>query len=519
MDEAARPERDDQDNPVVIWEPQPRQQAFIDCPVFEVLYGGARGGGKTDAVLGEFAEHAARYGEHAIGLMVRRERTQLIETIERSRVIYTPLGATFQETEKMWRFPNGARLRFAYLERDSDADNYQGHSYTRVYVEEIGTFPDPKPIMKLLATLRSGAGVPCGFRATANPGGPGHSWVKQRYIEWAPGGWQVKIEKIKNPWTNETIERDRVFIPSRLSENKYLGSDYVANLQMLGSPTLVKAWLMGDWNVIEGAFFDCWDTERHTCAPFAIPGHWVRLRSGDWGSAKPFAILWAAVVSEDMRSDDGFVLPRGALVVYREWYGSAANNNTGLKLDAEEVATGRALQEYAHIPWQQLTPDQLEFLGILQREEGEEISNAVLDPAGFARDGGPSIAERMIVRGVMWRPADNKRVAQKGAIGGWDQVRHRLVGQGLRRPMIVIFDTCVNLIRTLPALQHDTDKPEDVDTDAEDHAPDALRYLCMSRPWAAESPKEPEPLKDWRTSSLNELWDEAVRKRRRYEDA
>lgn len=497
MDEAALSDRDAEDRPVVVWEPQPRQQAFIDCPVFEVLYGGARGGGKTDAVLGEFAEHAGRYGEHAIGLMVRRERTQLIETIERSKVLYTPLGAKFQETDKMWRFPNGARLRFAYLERDSDADNYQGHSYTRVYVEEIGTFPDPKPILKLLATLRSGAGVPCGFRATANPGGPGHLWVKQRYIEWAPSGWQVKVETFKNPWTGETVERDRVFIPSRVTENKYLGADYVANLQMLGSPTLVKAWLTGDWNVIEGAFFDCWDTERHTCAPFEIPAHWSRIRAGDWGSAKPFAFLWAAVASEELRSADGYILPRGALVVYREWYGSPNNNNTGLKLTAEAVADG-----------------------IKERQaKDEEIANAVLDPACFARDGGPSIAERMIVRGVMWRPADNKRVTSRGAMGGWDQVRNRLVGESPKRPMIVIFDTCVNLIRTLPALQHDDLKPEDVDTDSEDHAPDALRYLCMSRPWAAETPIEPGEFKGWESQSLNELWDAAEKKRRRYEDA
>ena len=494
MGEAARTERAEDDS-VTVWRPQPRQEAFIECPVFEILYGGARGGGKTDAVLGEFAEHADRYGENAIGLMVRRERTQLIETIERSRAIYGPLGATFQETEKMWRFPNGARLRFAYLERDSDADNYQGHSYTRVYVEEIGTFPDPKPIMKLMATLRSGAGVPCGFRATANPGGPGHLWVKQRYIDHAPGGWHVKVEKFKNPWTGETIERDRVFIPSRVTENKYLGADYVANLQMLGSPTLVRAWLTGDWNVIEGAFFDCWDSDRHTCAPFAIPDHWVRIRSGDWGSAKPFAVLWAAVVSEEIRSQDGFTLPRGALVVYREWYGSAQNNNVGLKLTAEEVADG------------------------IKAREREEIQNAVLDPACFARDGGPSIAERMIVRGVMWRPADNKRVASKGAMGGWDQVRNRLVGQGPKRPMIVIFDTCVNLIRTLPALQHDDLKPEDVDTDSEDHAPDALRYMCMSRPWVAETPTDPLPFVGWEKQSLNELWDAAEKKRRRYEDA
>jgi hypothetical protein len=176
----------------VIWEAQAGpQSALISCPVFEVFFGGARGGGKTDGVLGDFLEHADTYGENAIGLMIRRQRTELIETIERSRAIYRPLGWTYHEQEKMWRAPNGARLRFAYLERDSDAEGYQGHSYTRLYFEEIGNFPSDKPILKLMATLRSGAGVPVGFRATGNPGGPGHQWVKARYIDPAPMGFKI----------------------------------------------------------------------------------------------------------------------------------------------------------------------------------------------------------------------------------------------------------------------------------------------------------------------------------------
>jgi hypothetical protein len=129
----------------VIWEAQPRQAALIACPVFEVFFGGARGGGKTDAALGDWASHADLYGEHAIGLMIRRTLVQLTETIERSKQLYRPLGAKYHEQDKLWRFPNGARLRFAYLERDADADGYQGHSYTRVFIEEIGNFPSPSP--------------------------------------------------------------------------------------------------------------------------------------------------------------------------------------------------------------------------------------------------------------------------------------------------------------------------------------------------------------------------------------
>ena len=109
----------------------PAQMALLECSVFEVFFGGARGGGKTDGMLGEWANHADRYGKDAIGLMLRRTRTELIETIERSRAIYSLLGWKYNETEKMWRATNGARLRFAYLERDADADQYQGHSYTR----------------------------------------------------------------------------------------------------------------------------------------------------------------------------------------------------------------------------------------------------------------------------------------------------------------------------------------------------------------------------------------------------
>ena len=147
------------------------QTWLLSCPIFETLFGGARGGGKSDGILGEFACHADEYGPEAIGLCVRRERIQLTELIERSKVIYTPLGAKWHEQDKMWRFPNGARLRFAYLESDSDAQSYQGHSYTRVYVEEMGTFPNPDPIFKLMATLSRNPRVPSRFIATANPGG------------------------------------------------------------------------------------------------------------------------------------------------------------------------------------------------------------------------------------------------------------------------------------------------------------------------------------------------------------
>lgn len=448
------------------------QTALLTCPVFEVFFGGARGGGKSDGMLGDWAGHAGRYGESASGLMVRRELTQLYDLIERSKQLYLPLGAKF--TDNVWRFPNAARLRFAYLERDADADAYQGHSYSRVYVEEIGTFPDAAPIKKLMATLRSARGVKVGFRATGNPGGPGHAWVKARYIDPAPQGWQIIVD----PDTG----LDRVYIPSRLADNRILNEadpHYIGRLKASGSKELVRAWLEGDWSVIAGAYFPEFETAKHVIAPFEIPEHWARIRGGDWGSARPFCIHWAAV-------SDGSIagVPRGALVVYREWYGWNGEPNKGCQMTAQEVGNGiRAL-------------------------ESEKISDEVLDPAAFSRDGGPSIAERM---NLNWRHADNARVARQGAMGGWDQVRERLRGEhGV--PMMYFFSNCTHIIRTLPALQHDTHKPEDVDTDSEDHAPDTVRYICMSRPFIRDAPNTPKARFDTQLT-IDELIKRASRKR------
>src|SRR5665213_1831652 len=154
------------------WTPQPGpQSAFVTSGVFEVVYGGARGGGKTDAALGDFARHARKFGAGARGLLVRRTRVSLEPTLERARQIYGPEGAVWNVARSCFTWPSGAVLYCRYLDRDADADAYQGHAYTRVFVEELTQFPSPAPLDKLKATLRSAAGVPCGLRATCNPGG------------------------------------------------------------------------------------------------------------------------------------------------------------------------------------------------------------------------------------------------------------------------------------------------------------------------------------------------------------
>lgn len=474
--------------PTVIWRPSSGpQKALLSCPVFEVFFGGARGGGKTDGMLGEWAQHAAQYGSHAIGLMVRRTRVELTETFERARVLFGPIGAQFTATPMRVVMPNGARLNFAYLERDADAQGYQGHSYTRVYVEEAGNFPSPAPILKLMATLRSGAGVPCRMRLTGNPGGPGHHWVRARYIDPHPQGMKV----ITDPETGLA----RVYIPSRVTDNPHVGDEYVQRLKASGSPELVRAWLEGDWSVISGAFFPEFSMDRHVIAPRALPEHWYRFRSMDWGSARPFSVGWWAVSDGELAD-----IPRGAIVRYREWYGMTPGKpNVGLRMTAEEVAEGIAARE-------------------AEDPRPPHGMPGVADPAIFSSDGGPSIAERMMrSAGLAWRPADNARVARLGAMGGWDQLRARLKGESPERPMIKFFATCTDTIRTLPMLQHDETRPEDVDTEAEDHAADEVRYACMARPYVIEN-LPPEPggvvmVGTGTTVTLDDLW-EAQRKPR-----
>jgi hypothetical protein len=263
---------------------------------------------------------------------------------------------------------------------------------------------------------------------------------------------------------------ERIYIPSRVSDNVYLGPDYVQRLRASGSPELVRAWLEGDWSVVSGAFFPEFSMDRHVITPRSLPDHWPRFRSFDWGSARPFACHWWAVSDGSVRD-----IARGALVNYREWYGMKPGEpNVGLRMTAEAIAAG-----------------------IKSREaEDPQPMIGVADPAMFAEDGGPSIAHRMMGGGVIFRPADNKRVAGRGAMGGWDQVRARLDGDADGRPMILLFSTSRDLIRTLPALQHDDARPEDVDSDMEDHAPDSCRYACMSRPFVRDLASKP-PEDSW----------------------
>jgi len=457
---------------VPLWASQPGPQTDAItadwCP--ELFYGGAAGGGKSDFLLGDFLQDVPTYESAWRGVLFRRTYPELEELIARSHELYPQTGGTWHEQQKRWKWSNGATLRLRFLEREIDALRYQGHQYTWQGWDELTQWASAFAYKYLRGRLRSAHGVPTKrIRSAGNPGGVGHHWVKAMFIDPAPGGYV--------PILDPDTGMERMFIPSKLRDNAVLvQSDpgYAGRLKGVGSPELVKALLEGDWSVISGAFFPEWHAAKHIIAPFEIPAHWLRYGAIDWGSAKPFCVLWLAV-------SDGTLpqFPRGALIVYREWYGSTGEPNVGIRMVAEDVGKGIA---------ERTRPD--------PKHEGA-APWFVADPAMFTADGGPSIAERVgKASKLALRRADNARVSRNGAMGGWDQVRARLQGEE-GRPMLYVFSTCPHLIRTLPALQHDADRPEDVDTDGEDHAPDTLRYGCMARPYVRTENVPPAP--EWLT--------------------
>ena len=273
----------------------------------------------------------------------------------------------------------------------------------------------------------------------------------------------------------------RQYIPALLDDNPSLEEDdpnYEAKLKGLGSPALVRAMRYGDWDVIQGAFFPEFSREKHVIRPFKIPDHWIKFRSYDHGHAKPFSVGWHAVSdgTAAYRGDEELFFPAGALIRYREWYG-ATKPNEGLRIGAADIAQG-----------------------ILSRQApGEKIRYSVGDPSITKEEGGPSIRELLADNGVYFDRADNTRLA------GWAQCRDRLIGHD-DKPMYYVFDTCHDFIRTVPALQHDEKKPEDVDTEGEDHTGDEWRYACMSRPYHRPVPKKVKP-KTVKDMTFNEYID------------
>ena len=439
------------------WAPLPGgQYRFLACPVHEVLLHGSRGGGKTDALLMDFAQHVGKgYGQHWRGVLFRLTYPQLADVVAKSRRWFSQIfpEATFNKADYYWEWPDGETLFFRYGSSESDYWNYHGHEYPWLGFEELTNWADDSFYTAMHSTCRSShPGMPRRVRANCNPFGRGHSWVKERY----------RLGRGGVP--SGTIIRDdgapaRVAIRSMIGENRVLlasDPDYLVTLQSLADPNRRKAWLEGDWDIHVGSFFEgVWDAKRHVVEPFAIPPTWKVWRAMDWGYARPYAIYWFALD------------PDGVHYIWRELYGAGARPNEGTREDAATVARKvRSIEEH-------------------DERLGYEYRLSLADPSIFAKIGADrSIGQVFRESGVKWQPAWN---AKGSRVNGLQEIIRLLAADKLK-----VFSSCRHWLRTVPSIPPSDDNPEDVDTDAEDHAVDCSRYGIMRRRSSPDNAPQPD---------------------------
>ena len=435
-----------EDNQELVFSPNAGPQTdFLAAPEKEVLYGGAAGGGKSYAMLVDLLRYANNRNHRA--LLLRRTLAELTELVDQSKKLYLHAfpKARFKESTKTWEFPSGATALFSYVDKDDDVYRYQGQSFTWIGIDELGHYPSPYVWNYLRSRLRTAdSSIDTYMRATANPGGVGGWWIKKMFIDpnvpnepfWAT---DIDTDKPLVYGPNHISAGEplfhRRFIPARLTDNPYLmvTGEYEAMLYSL--PEVERRRLLeGDWDVAEGAAFSEFNREVHVVDPFEVPEGWARIRAGDYGYSSPSCILWGAVDWD------------GNLWIYRELY--------------VKGYTGEALAQ---------------LIREMDRKD-TRMSISVLDKSCWNRTGlGPSIAETMIRQGVRWIPSDSNRMSGK------IEVHRRLAMNEYGEPRLRIFSTCTNLVRTLPTIPLSKTNSEDVDTKSDDHAYDALRYMCMTR--------------------------------------
>ena len=434
-------------NQEVIFQPNNGPQtSFLASSEREVFYGGARGGGKSYAMLVDPLRYCHKAQHRA--LLIRRSMPELRDMITHSQRLYSRAfkGAKWREQEKEWRFPSGARIEFGYAENMTDVLRYQGQSYTWIGVDELPQYPTPDVYNFLRSSLRSvDPDIPVYMRATGNPGNIGSQWVKETFVDPSQPGKAFNVS-VETP--NGVRKISRRFIPAKLQDNPYLmqTDDYYIMLASLPEVQR-KQFLEGDWSAFENSSFPEFNPSKHIVQPFEIPKGWSKFRTCDWGYSSPACCLWIAIDWDNN------------LWVYRELYTK--------KITADDFARK-----------------------VIEAEVGENMRYGILDSSTWARRGdvGPSIAETMIQEGCRWRPSDR---SPKSRINGKLEIHKRLkLHEESKEPTLKIFSNCVNLIRTLPLLPLDKNNPEDVDTNAEDHAYDALRYGVMSRPMHPSATKE-----------------------------
>lgn len=436
----------------------------MSSPEFQVLYGGAAGGGKSYALLAE-AMRYAQYGDYR-ALIVRKTLNDLRELVQKGKELYQAAfpGTQYNKQDKVFTFPSGATIWLNYVDSDDDVETYQGQAFAFIAFDELTQWPTAYAWNYLTSRCRTtNPNITPTMRATTNPGGVGHGWVKKMFIDPAPEGksfWARDLETgeilvddeeydengFPNPDYNKPIFK-RKFIAAKLKDNPYLAKGKQYRRALLSLPEHQRKQLLeGSWDIVEGAAFTEFNRQLHTCEPFFIPNNWRKFRAADYGYGSYSAVLWFAVA------------PSGTIYIYREMYVTQTLART-IAEDIHEIET----------------------------ENDEKVQYGVLDSSCWntlgvegKRNRGKTIAEDLTYGRVKWRPSDRGKGSRK--FGKQLIHSHLAIDEITEVPGLIIFDTCTNLISQLPVLQLDKKDPDDVNTKSEDHLYDALRYGLLSRP-------------------------------------
>lgn len=427
----------------VAWKPQPGPQTdLLACPFFEVLMGGAAGGGKSDALIGDFSAGIEQYGSAWRGVIFRRTYGMLEEIETRCLEIFSPVygDKCYSVGKRTWTFPNDATLKLRYLDDHKDTLEYHGKQFTWAGFDELTQWPDDYCYNYIFGRIRSAGGAPAYIRSTTNPGGPGHQWVKARFIDPAPP--RTPIVEWGTDIDGNPVRRVRVFIPAKLADNRILVQNdplYYDRLNQISDPTLRSALRDGNWEISSGMAFPEWNPAVHVIPSGPVPEGVPIWRSLDWGYDKPYGGLW-------FYSDFD-----GNVIVFNEIYGQGARQGMGSRESAMTVRDKIESFEATNNLW---------------------VPIGYLDPQCWAaHDEVNSIYQNLGGARLNWQPwakGPDSRINHK-------QVLHDFLKVVNGRSRLMVMDRCKNLIRTFPALQRDERNFEDVETDGEDHLYDALR--------------------------------------------
>jgi len=456
----------------VIWSALPGSQtAFLNSPYRETMLHGSRGGGKTETAIISFAKNVDKgYGIRWRGVIFRLHYQDLEDVISKSKRLFRELypEARFLsgKGDLKWVWPTGEELIFRKFNSIDDYSGFHGQEFPWILWEEITNWPTDECYEVMKSCNRSadtygtdGEKMPLQYLSTTNPSGPGHGWVKKYFI---------LAGDAYAPILNE-VKEARCHIPSSVFENPHMDDDYVKSLFAIKCPNLKKAWLYGSWDIVSGGLFsDVWSEKHNTCKPFDIPKTWRISRSFDWGSSKPFSVVWYAESDgSDYIDADGndVATVRGDLFCILEYYGCNGEVNVGLRLTAREVAINIRDYEMNH-----------------PLLKGRKVIGGPADTAIWTVENGNSVQVSMRAMGITWKKADKSSGSRKA---GWEQIREMLKaghdGSGMPALRIWSGGSCPWLLMLLPVAPRDKRDPDDLDTDSPDHNLDALRYKVRKK--------------------------------------